>query len=321
MVVHQINNMASSPEVQHVDLQQGKDNQVLLKLVTLASEFADMKVTIQNIETSMNNKEAEYVDNNKKIKDLKSKLNGFETDITELRNDLAILHSEVSKLKRVQSSSHENSLHVEGQSRRNNLILDGIGEVVRETDADSKEQVHNIIENKLGLVNARQIKIARAHRLPTGPTHTIQGRPHPVIFKLHWYGDREHIWNASGKLKDTRIFLSEDFPAGVKQRGNILLPIMKAARAQGKRSSLSVDKLFIEGTEYTINCLDKLPSELDPKHIATRTDGKVTAFFSSASPLSNFHPAKITNDNGTVSDNVEQKIRKIGQSSYMMLVQ
>ncbi len=55
---------------------------------------------------------------------------------------------------------------------------------------------------------------------------------------------------------------------------------MKADRAQGKGVSLSVDKLFIEGTEYTINCLYKLPSKLDPKHIATYTDGKVKAFFS-----------------------------------------
>ncbi len=85
--------------------------------------------------------------------------------------------------------------------------------MVEETDADCEEQVHNIIENKLGLVNARQIKIVRAHILPTGPTHTIPGRPHPVIFKLHWYGDSENIWNARRKLKDTRIFLSEDFPA------------------------------------------------------------------------------------------------------------
>ncbi len=141
---------------------------MLLKLETLASEFADMKVTIQNIETSINNKEAEYVDNNKKIEDLKRKLNGFESDITDLQNDLASLHSEVFKLKRAQSSSHENSLHVEGQSRRNNVILNGIGQVVGETDADSIEQVYRIIANKLGLVNARQIKIARAHRLPTG---------------------------------------------------------------------------------------------------------------------------------------------------------
>ncbi len=85
---------------------------------------------------------------------------------------------------------------------------------------------------------------------------------------------------------------------------------MKAARAQGKRASMPVDKLFIEDTEYTINCLDKLPSELDPKNIATCTNGKITAFFSSTSPLSNCHPAKHTNDNGTVSDNAEQKYLK-----------
>ncbi len=72
---------------------------MLLKLQTLASEFADMKVTIQTIETFMNSKEAEYVDNNMKIEGLKSRLNGIETDIIELKNDLAALHSEVSKLK------------------------------------------------------------------------------------------------------------------------------------------------------------------------------------------------------------------------------
>ncbi len=137
-------------------------------------------------------------------------------------------------------------------------------------------------------------------------------RPRQVIFKLHWYGDKENIWNASRKQKDSRIFLSENVSAVVKQRQNILLPIMKAARAQGKMASLSVDNLFIEGTEYTINCLDKLPSELDPKHNATCTYCKITAFFSSASPLSNFHPAKITNDNGTVSDNVEHKYQENG---------
>ncbi len=87
-----INHIASSPEVQHVDLQQCKDNQLLLKLETLASECVHMKVTIQNIETS--------------------KLNGFETNLTELQNDLAAIHSEVSNPKRVQSSSHENSLRV-----------------------------------------------------------------------------------------------------------------------------------------------------------------------------------------------------------------
>ncbi len=78
----------------------------------------------------------------------------------------------------------------------------GIGEETGESDADCKEKVYSIIENKLGVVNARQTKIARAHRLPTGPTRKIQGWPRPVIFKLHWYGDRENIWNVRQKLKD-----------------------------------------------------------------------------------------------------------------------
>jgi hypothetical protein len=36
-----------------------------------------------------------------------------------------------------------------------------------------------------------------------------------------------------------------------------------------------------------------LPPELDPRYIATRTDGNSTVFFSINSPLSNHHPAKM----------------------------
>ena len=43
--------------------------------------------------------------------------------------------------------------------------------------------------------------------------------------------------------------------------------------------------------------MDKLPKELDPRLLATRTEGDTTIFFSINSPLSNHHPAKMTVEN------------------------
>jgi ribA/ribD-fused uncharacterized protein len=49
----------------------------------------------------------------------------------------------------------------------------------------------------------------------------------------------------------------------------------------------------IDDTTYTTKTLHTLPPDLDPALIATQSIGELTAFFSKASPLSNFYPAPI----------------------------
>ena len=131
-------------------------------------------------------------------------------------------------------------------------------------------------------------------------------RPRTIIFKLHWFGDRERIWSARKNLQGSKIWLQEDFPAQIQQRRRLLQPIAREARRQGMRASVVVDKLILNGSSYSVDTLQRLPENLSPAKVATRTDSSVTAFYTSQSPLSNFFMRDIKDDNGTKYHSSEQ---------------
>ncbi len=55
--------------------------------------------------------------------------------------------------------------------------------------------------------------IVRCHR--PGKIKPVQTRPSTVIFKLHWFEDRETIWDKARELAGRKLFLSEDFPVEI----------------------------------------------------------------------------------------------------------
>ena len=67
-------------------------------------------------------------------------------------------------------------------------------------------------------------------------------------------------------------------------------------------------KLVIDGKQYSINELDKLPKKLSPFEVSTKSDEDTIGFFGELCPFSNFYPAKF-NHNGTVYHSGEQLIQ------------
>lgn len=184
------------------------------------------------------------------------------------------------------------------------MLLDGVPESVNESWADCEKKVKGILEKDMKLDNVKNIKFVRCHRL--GPKrHT--NKPRTVIFKLHWYKDRELIWSKKTHLKDTPYWLKEDFPSEIVKRRSILQPIVQAARKLDMTASLKVDKLVLDGRTYTVDTVHQLPDHLNPANLATKTENGITAFFRQASPLSMFHPCQIKDpDTGTVYHSGEQ---------------
>ena len=200
--------------------------------------------------------------------------------------------------------------------QRDNLVIHGIEETHGETDNFCLQKVYNFLESNLEIADAKSMKIVRCHRL--GPKRTVPQQSRPIIFKLHWFGDRQTIWAARRKLKGTKFILSENFPAEIERRRKILTPVMYEARRQNKerRSYLVVDKLHIGNRVYTVDTLSELPASLDPRKVATPSDNNVTAFFTSASPLSNFYKTDIKGSDGTVYTSCEQMYQHMKAINY-----
>ena len=206
-----------------------------------------------------------------------------------------------SNLKIVQ----EKCIRLEAQSRRDNLVLDGITE---STPEDCLSKVKHVFMNVMKINDTDKIKIERCHRI--GPKQAMHSRPRPVIFKFNCYEDRQRVWSARQRLKGTNYWLSEDFPQEIRDRRRVLQPIAKKARDDGKKASLIVDRLLINGESFTVDNLNNLPADLNPARVATPSiKENITAFFRPASPLSNFHSSEIEID-GRKYAHVEQFYQK-----------
>ncbi len=183
-------------------------------------------------------------------------------ETSELRN------KEMTDFKKNYKTLQDHVIKLESHSRRDNLLMDGLTENANETDTQCTDKVYDIVVSKFRYAQARNnIKIVRYHHLDK----RSNTRPHTVIFKLWWYEDREYIWNDRSKLKNSQIWLQEDFPTEIQMRRKILQPIMQTATSQGKRASLNVGKLIINGSVYAADSLSVLleePLELTGKLVS-----------------------------------------------------
>ena len=198
------------------------------------------------------------------------------------------LQDENFRLKHEITMLKDRLIQQESQSRRNNLLFDGIAESEdKETWSDCEKLVKDIFVHKLGILDGGSIKIERAHRLG----QKIPGQQRTVIVKFLSFIDCESVWDKRSQLKNSNIRMSQDFPAEINRERRILYPIFKKAKSTEayKTAQLKVNKLFINNKMFTCKNLSELPEVLRPENLATKRGKGVTIFSSRSSLLSNLY--------------------------------
>jgi ribA/ribD-fused uncharacterized protein len=259
----------------------------------LTDSINDIKADIKSLKESMNS----VTSTNDA---LDTKITGISQRFERLEQTVQFTEQKYNKLNANYKLLCERIIHLESQSRRDNLLIDGLPEsATKESNEACVALVRRVFREKLELLNTDQIRIVRCHRLGPPPSTSSslgpQTRPRTVIVKFHWFADRQAVWQARTKLKRTGVFLSEDFPKEIVERRKTLTPVMYAAKDKNLEAYLVVDKLHIKFPDghkvFDVNSLSKLPQELDPKFICTAKTENVLSFFGSLCPLSNFHPS------------------------------
>ncbi len=129
----------------------------------------------------------------------------------ENKSDIAKLKSELEETKQQLTFKHEARMRQECQSRRSNLKFYGIPEEVNDNDAIAEQSILRIIMEKLRL-NVDDMTIERCHRMGRKGSQTRQ-----IIVKFSFYKDREFVWMQKKNLKETNIFLQENFPPEIEK--------------------------------------------------------------------------------------------------------
>jgi hypothetical protein len=217
--------------------------------------------------------------------ELEARLYKSETRCNDLERQCRYSEGELSK---VQSEL----TWQEGIIKRTNLIISGIDEGGDRHPGGCRAALDNFLISKLGL-DPDDISIIGCYRLgPIPNRHTTDkpAQPRKLMVKLNTVADRNKIWENKKKLKNLKFYINEDLPKETEKRRSTMYPILKKAKSIGayqKGSYMIRDKLIVNQKKYTVETIDDLPHDLNPRNTATQTIGPHTFFFTSYSPFSN----------------------------------
>lgn len=164
----------------------------------------------------------------------------IKTDKTKQTEHCNAMQSDILKICDSLIAVTDKMKYLEGQSRRNNLVIDGITESPGETWADSEEKVKRVVSEKLQL--QREIEVERAHR--TGKPVPGSDRPRPIDVKFFRYKDRSAVLQRAKHLIGTKIYINEDYTDAVRLKRNCF-------RSRGDIAFLRQDKLIIHPCSST----------------------------------------------------------------------
>lgn len=184
----------------------------------------------------------------KEVQELKSSLQYSQKEIDDLKvansnNNSAVtsMSTKHDEHKEVLANLASKADYIENQSRRINIVIDGIPDVPTESWGESQRKAKKLFADHLKM-DPKMVEIEQAHR--TGK-YTANGQPRPVIVKLLRYKGKEEILKQAKKLKGTNFFINKDFSERVHQRRKELLPQLREACKQGNFAFLKYDQLIV----------------------------------------------------------------------------
>ena len=241
------------------------------KITSMLDKFKTLETDLSTVKESMEFACKESSEAKESASAAQKNYQAIETENTNLKCEIALLKSKVTQQ--------------ESQSRRNNLLFNGIVEKDNESWEDCENSICNVIKNTMGVVTVP--KFDRVHRIG----NKIPGRNRTIIAKFCFFKERDIVWGQRKKLAKTGFRISEDFPIEIVEERKVLYPIWKAAIncPTVKTAYLKVNKLQINGKLYSTKNLKDLPPQLQPTNFSTKRENGVVLFSSKNSVLSNFY--------------------------------
>lgn len=237
----------------------------LNKLDSIEKSVESVKTKLNSIESRVTKLERGFEASEKKLVDLETSRSFDAQNCDELKKNLEEIESKLSDEKRrnehlsteIKSLStetarlSEESLDSKARSMRDNLLFFNIPECVTFEERKAEncvEKIQAFCADTLKIEEARDIKIDRAHRMGG----FVQNKIRPIVVKFNFFPDKVKVKQvAYNVLKNSTFRVADQFPREIKERRQVLYPIMQKARENGKRVTMSYDKLYINNRVVT----------------------------------------------------------------------
>jgi len=219
----------------------------LSQLEKIQSSVSAMNIRIDKVDKRISDIESRITEVEKSCEfsgsaaeDISNKQKQLDTLLKNMKHLTTTEDAHVAKESKLQAEVTD----LKCRSMRDNLLFFRIPE---EQNEICENTILDFIVTKLHIENAKEnIKIHRAHRVGA----FRQDKVRPIVAKFAFFPDKEKVRKAANQLKGTPFGIAEQYPPEVMEKRRKLVPIMKAARAEGKLAYITVDRLFINKRLY-----------------------------------------------------------------------
>ena len=220
----------------------------LLRLTAIEDNTKIRKERILNLEAGLDEAQVE-------IQTLKKQLREVDKTVNNTKDSLEFTHGEhddlverVANCENEQSTCWDELTHLNIYSRRWNLIFYRVNE---SKDEDCFSLVRDVLTRNLNLPQdeVSNMKLCGAHRL--GKPN--RNRARPLIARFTCRAERDRVWKARYRLKNSRISMGEDLLRHIQEiRKNVLIAAMKKIKQEKPSHKATVigDKLVVNGKVY-----------------------------------------------------------------------
>ena len=166
----------------------------------------------------------------------------LDEEIATIKDDISKMRSDVRLIERDlldPNDVSEKLIELEDRSRRNNLRFDGLTEDTNETWDDCERKIQKILSDKLEITE--DVEIERCHRMEKRKGN----RPRTIICKFLRFKDKQKILKNAKKLKNSGIYIYEDFCNDTMELRKSLWEEVMEHRRQGKFAFLNYQGIIV----------------------------------------------------------------------------
>jgi len=227
---------------------------VLPKLDIVLKKLEAMETKVDNLGSYVKNMDTKVNALTTKVETLEATTRNAMKSIEELDRGLALLNSEVKRLKKLEKNCaalRQEVLYMEVYQRRENLCLYGIEENLEGAE-DTRQVLIGFLWSELDIDDASDGELQRVHRI--GSFNQQAPKPRQIIARFLRYPDHERVMSNARKFKGKKFGISADVPKEIVDRRKKVLSNYFAAKKAGKLAYFSraePDKLVIDGRLFS----------------------------------------------------------------------
>lgn len=247
------------------------------------------------------------------LEDLKKSLDFAHHNIEVLRSHVQVQDKrfcqQAAQIDKLQSAYQElysyavdledHILSVDTNSRKKNLIVTGIPEVLNENSDILINKLYGIFQPYLDILDRCDFDVA--YRLGTPPKNHKKNRP--IVVKFFCESIRNLVSQIRFNLEDddetARIYLNDNLPKILNVGRYLMRLVVKTAKEKNIPAKVSGNNLLVNNVTYEYRNMDCLPSGLRPGDIMVKEIGGNIVFNSEHAWISNFYPTPVKIQNVT----------------------